>query len=179
MCEWTPPCETSPSRWTFAPRARARSKTPTSAGFSKNEPSSIALVDPLEVLERGSRPEPIVRCPTSELPIWPGGRPTASPEASSVVCGYSAQSRSNTGRVRELDRVAGAGRGDAPAVEDDERDERELTLRCGAAQIAANESRSSEAPPTSAPSTSGCERSSSALSGFTEPPYRTGTSSRP
>ena len=33
------------------------------------------------------RPEPIVRCPTSELPIWPAGRPTASPEASSLVCG--------------------------------------------------------------------------------------------
>src|SRR6266511_3331998 len=43
------------------------------------------------------RPEPIVKWPTSELPICPGGRPTAAPEASSVVCGYSAQSRSKTG----------------------------------------------------------------------------------
>src|SRR5207248_3644448 len=38
-----------------------------------------------------TRPEPIVRWPTSELPIWPGGSPTALPDASSVVCGYSAQ----------------------------------------------------------------------------------------
>ena len=42
MCEWTPPCETSPSRCTSPPRSRARSKAPISAGFSKSEPSRIA-----------------------------------------------------------------------------------------------------------------------------------------
>jgi hypothetical protein len=28
------------------------------------------------------RPAPSVMCPTSEFPIWPAGRPTASPEVS-------------------------------------------------------------------------------------------------
>ena len=99
-------------------------------------------------------------------PSGPAGRPAASPEASIVVCGYSAQSRSKTGVVGELDRVARARRGAAPAVEDDERYERDSAAR----QIVANDSTSSEAPPTSAPSTSGCAASSAALSGLTEPP---------
>ena len=42
-------------------------------------------------------PAPRFRWPTSELPIWPSGRPTASPFAVSCVCGCSAHSRSNTG----------------------------------------------------------------------------------
>ena len=56
-------------------------------------------------------------------------------------------------RVGELDRVPRPGRGAAPPVEDDERYERE---RAAASHIAANESMSSDAPPTSAPSMSGC-----------------------
>ena len=69
------------------------------------------------------------------------------------------------GRVRQLDRVPRARRRAAPAVEDDERYE------VGAArQIAVNDSTSSEAPPTRAPSTPGCARSSAALSGLSEPP---------
>ena len=77
------------------------------------------------------------------------------------------------GRLRELDRVPGPGRRDAPAVEDDERDERDghrAATLAPAAQIAANDSSSSAAPPTSAPSTCGCASSSSAFSGLTEPP---------
>ena len=70
-------------------------------------------------------------------------------------------------RARELDRVPGARRREAPAVEDDERYER---VRAAARHMATNESISSEAPPTSAPSTSGCSSSSAAFSGFTEPP---------
>src|SRR5262245_35914091 len=69
------------------------------------------------------------------------------------------------GRVGELDRVAGTGRCAAPAVEDDERYE-----WMAARQIAVNESSSRDAPPTSAPSTSGWASSSAALSGLTEPP---------
>ena len=38
-----------------------------------------------------------MRWPTSELPIWPDGSPTASPDAASVACGYRAQSASKTG----------------------------------------------------------------------------------
>src|SRR4051794_564517 len=92
MCECTPPCETSPSRWTCPPRAKAAFK----AGFSKNAPSAIARLTRCRSWS-STRPEPIVRWPTSELPIWPGGTPTASPEALIVVCGNSAQRRSKTG----------------------------------------------------------------------------------
>ncbi len=69
------------------------------------------------------------------------------------------------GRARQLDGVPGPGGSEAPAVEDDERYEREP-----ARQIAAKLSGSRDAPPTSAPSTSGCASSSSAFSGLTEPP---------
>ena len=71
------------------------------------------------------------------------------------------------GRRGELDGVPGTRRRAAPAVEDDERYERE---RAAASHIATNESTSSDAPPTSAPSTSGCAISSAAFSGLTEPP---------
>src|SRR5262249_24612742 len=65
----------------------------------------------------------------------------------------------------ELDRVARADGCAAPAVQDHKRYEREP-----ARPMAANESGWSEAPPTRAPSIEGCASSSSALSGFTEPP---------
>ena len=72
------------ARWRRASaRARTRRRAP---GCSRNDPSSIAWLTRWRSWKR-MRPEPIVRCPTSELPIWPGGRPTASPDAWSVVCG--------------------------------------------------------------------------------------------
>jgi len=71
------------------------------------------------------------------------------------------------GRLGELDRVARVGWRDPPAVEDDERYE---GIRAAVSHIALNDSTSSDAPPTSAPSTSGCASSVPALSGLTEPP---------
>src|SRR5713226_9495739 len=44
-----------------------------------------------------TRPAPRFRCPTSLLPIWPAGSPTARPEASSSVCGTRPQSRCHVG----------------------------------------------------------------------------------
>src|SRR6266550_3044840 len=76
--------------------------------------------------------------------------------------------------VGELHGIARSGRREAPAVEDDERYEGMLAP---ARQIAMKDSRSSDAPPTSAPSTSGWLSRTAALSGLTEPPYSTGTSS--
>src|SRR5437763_4236035 len=70
--------------------------------------------------------------------------------------------------VGQLDGVPRLRRRATPPVEDDERYERES--RAAVSQIAANDSTSREAPPTSAPSTSGWARSSSAFSGLTEPP---------
>src|SRR4029077_7522929 len=56
-------------------------------------------------------------------------------------------------RVGEVDGVARPRRRDPPAVEDDEDYE---GIRAAAWHIETKESTSSEAPPTSAPSTSGC-----------------------
>ena len=42
-------------------------------------------------------PAPRFKCPTSELPIWPSGSPTARPHAMSSVCGFADHSSSNTG----------------------------------------------------------------------------------
>ena len=70
-------------------------------------------------------------------------------------------------RLGELDRVSGTGAARSPAVEDDEGYE---GIRAAVSHIALKESTSSEAPPTSAPSTSGCASSAPALSGLTEPP---------
>src|SRR5450759_949197 len=53
----------------------------------------------------------MLRCPTSELPIWPGGSPTAGPDASRAPCGYAASSPSKTGveaRLTALPGPAGA-----------------------------------------------------------------------
>ena len=130
----------------------------------RSEPSRTAAFTRCRSWKR-IRPEPIVRCPTSELPICPGGSPTAPPEAASVVCGYSRQSRSKTGVRASSTAFPGPRRRAAPAVEDDERYEVDA-----ARQIAAKESGSSEAPPTRAPSIEGCESSSAAFSGLTEPP---------
>ena len=66
-----------------------------SAGLVAIDPSWIAW--PM----RGSscittRPAPMLRCPTSELPICPGGSPTSRPEVRRNACGPSI-SASNTG----------------------------------------------------------------------------------
>src|SRR5689334_12671130 len=71
-------------------------------------------------------------------------------------------------RLGLRDSVPRPGRGAAPPVEDDKRYEGES--RAAVSQIAVNDSTSSEAPPTSAPSTWPCASSASAFSGFTEPP---------
>ena len=75
------------------PLALTLSMAATMASFSLNEPSLMAL------FTRDSdwntmRPAPMLRWPTSELPICPSGRPTSSPEAPSVVCGYFSLSMS-------------------------------------------------------------------------------------
>ena len=72
-------------------------------------------------------------------------------------------------RPCELDGVPRAWRSDPPAVEDDE-DDGSHKESAPARQTASNDGKSSEAPPTSAPSTSGNPRRTSALSGLTEPP---------
>src|SRR5262249_52252028 len=67
-------------------------------------------------------------------------------------------------RLRQLHGVAWTWRRAPEPVEDDQCYERE------AVHIATKESTSSDAPPTSAPSTEGWCKSSAAFSGLTEPP---------
>ena len=164
MCEWTPPWETSPSRCTSPPRARARSNAPTSASFSKNEPSRIARVHALQVLEEdpAGADRQVADLGVPHLPLrQPDGLAGGLQRRVRVLAPEPVEDR----RAGELDRVAGPGRRAAPAVEDDERYEVEA-----ARQIAAKESGSSEAPPTRAPSIDGWASSSAAFSGLTEPP---------
>src|SRR5579875_217754 len=63
-----------------------------------------------------TRPAPIVRCPTSELPITPGSRPTAAPDASIAVWAQVALSRSITGvRAIRIALASGASRKPHPS----------------------------------------------------------------
>ncbi len=72
-------------RWSVPP-ARAAAQAARRAAFAKNEPSAIERS--ISSSAWGSAyPAPMVRWPTSLLPITPGGRPTAVPLASSFACG--------------------------------------------------------------------------------------------
>ena len=65
-------------------RCAALESADSSAGFSKNVPSSIALFTRIEVLVEHA-PGADRQVPDLGVPICPGGRPTASPEASSLA----------------------------------------------------------------------------------------------
>ena len=166
MCEWTPPCETRPSRCTSPPRSLRAAERRDERLVLEERPVGDGAVDALEVLveHAAGADRQMADLGVAHLPgrqadrLAGGGEPRVR-----VLRPEPVEDR----RVGELDRVPRPGRGAAPPVEDDERYERE---RAAASHIAANESMSSEAPPTSAPSMSGSAISSAALSGLTEPP---------
>jgi hypothetical protein len=79
MCEWTPPSENRPIRWMAPPAAMAARTALTSAAFLSNVPAAISRLMRSRSV-RTTRPAPRQRWPTSELPICPGGSPTAGPE---------------------------------------------------------------------------------------------------
>ena len=106
--EWTPPSETSPMRCSAAPGSRAAANASPSTGFAASEPSAQARLMRVSSWYT-TRPAPMLRCPTSELPIWPSGRPTASPEASSRVCGHVANRRSRFGVLAREMALPGPG----------------------------------------------------------------------
>ncbi len=72
-------CSTEPLSFTA-------SMASASTGFSSMEPSRTALLM-RESSWKTMRPAPMLRWPTSELPIWPSGSPTSSPDAPRVVWG--------------------------------------------------------------------------------------------
>ena len=176
--EWTPPSETSAIAC-MRPRrdSRARPQASRSAGLSKNDPSAIAS----SIRARScftTAPAPRFRWPTSELPIWPGGRPTSRPEVESVVCGYLSQSSSKTGvsaRATALPGPSGASPQPSRTIR--------ATAGTGAPAgpgvrvICRPRRRSRGSPPTRARRRRPKRRrrraadiSSAALAGFTEPP---------
>ena len=155
--------------------AAGAAQAASSTSFSKNEPSSMASSMRVRSCLT-TAPAPRLRWPTSELPIWPSGRPTARPQAVRVVCGYGAQSSSKTGVSASSTALPGPGSA-RPQPSSTTRQTRGRRLRGraeahwpAAATICAKPSGSRLAPPTSAPSTSGWARISAALSGLTLPP---------
>lgn len=66
------------------------------------------------------RPAPILRCPTSELPIYPAGSPTARPEASMRVAPGREMSRSMLGRPRKAGGIARTGGSQPVAIKNEE-----------------------------------------------------------
>ena len=83
-------------RCSAAPGFLAVSKAATISGFTAIDPSRQARLMRVSSWNT-TRPAPMFKCPTSELPICPSGRPTASPEAARRVVGASANRRSSTG----------------------------------------------------------------------------------
>ena len=82
--------------WRVPPLATTPSMALVRTSLALKEPSLIALL----ISESDwytMRPAPMLRWPTSELPIWPSGRPTSSPEAPSVVVAYFSTSESKKG----------------------------------------------------------------------------------
>ena len=124
------------------------------------------LADAYEVL-RDDAARTDRQMPDLGVPHLPLGQTDGTPGRDQAAVGIVVPERVEHRRVRHVHGVAGAGRSEAPAVEDDQDD------RLGheaAAAIASRLSASSDAPPTSAPSMSGCASSSAAFSGLTEPP---------
>src|SRR2546430_6078380 len=92
----TPPLPIRPSRWRVCPVRRSSPHSSTSAGRWKKAPESIACE--MRTMSCGTtRPAPRFRCPTSLLPIWLSGSPTARPDALSSVRGAVAQRRCHVG----------------------------------------------------------------------------------
>ncbi len=95
-CPCTPPSETTPIRCATPPRALTLAAKSRIAGFFAKLPSSTARsMAPRSIAT--TRPAPMLVWPTSELPIWPVGRPTSGPKVVSVACGQVAQSRLKVG----------------------------------------------------------------------------------
>ena len=78
------------------PGRAAAANASFSTGFAASEPSAQARLMRVSSWNT-TRPAPMLRCPTSELPICPAGRPTASPDASSLVHGRVANTSSRHG----------------------------------------------------------------------------------
>src|SRR5947207_2578580 len=85
-----------PSTCSVPPRCFTRPHSSTSGGRRKKSPDVMACE--IRTMSCGTtRPAPRFKCPTSLLPIWPSGSPTASPDALRSVRGARLQRRCQTG----------------------------------------------------------------------------------
>ena len=128
------------------------------------------VVDPGQVLldDRAGAEVEMADLRVAHLPV---GQADVAPLGGEFGVGELRPETIEDRRLGQRDRVAGAGRGKSPAVEDHQRQRRHRQLGHPAAStIWAKSSGSRLAPPTSAPSMSGCAISSAALPGLTEPP---------
>ena len=100
---------------------RTVSIAPRRAALVKNEPSSIALSSRV-IHWSTTNPAPRLRCPTSELPICPVGRPTSLARGPQRGVGVGGEQPVHHRRVRGGDRVARPRPVQPPPVEDDEHD---------------------------------------------------------
>src|SRR5256884_256479 len=92
----TPPLPMRPRRCSVPPRPFTRVHSSTSGGDRKKSPDVMACE--IRTMSCGTtRPAPRFKCPTSLLPIWPSGSPTASPDALRSVRGARLQRRCQTG----------------------------------------------------------------------------------
>ncbi|MCY1516237.1 hypothetical protein D9M68_508580 [compost metagenome] len=78
---------------TALPAATALSTAAVISGLVKKSPSRIALVTRVKSWYT-TRPAPRFMWPTSELPIWPSGRPTSMPLPEIRPLGWVARRRS-------------------------------------------------------------------------------------
>ena len=88
-CPCTPPGPRRVMRCRWFPRAACRAAV--RFGIVANVPSAIAA----SIRGRSCGtcwPDPMLRWPTSLLPIWPTGRPTAGPLAFKRACGHDSLS---------------------------------------------------------------------------------------
>ena len=132
MCEWTPPYETRPRRWTSPPRSRALRKTSASTSLRANEPSATAWFTPREILDQDP-PRPDREMADLRVPHLSGRKANGLAGRRQRRLRIPGDERVENRCVGELDGVSRAGRGDPPAVEDDEADGRQVSPGAGPA----------------------------------------------
>ena len=128
MCEWTPPCETRPSRCTSPPRSFARSKAPHEGRIVEDRAVADGQVHAHQILEQDAARADrqvadlrVAHLPRRQADRLTGGREASCADTSPRAGRTPASTASSTA-------LPGPGRGEAPAVEDDERYEREAAI---------------------------------------------------
>ncbi len=151
-----------------APAASGRERR-LQRGVARERPVGHRIADAHQVLGDDA-PRADVEMPDLGVAHLPLGQPDGTAGGDQRGVRIALPERVEDGRPRERHGVPGPVGRETEAVEHDERDGSGHQPADAARAIAAKLPGSRQAPPTSAPSTSGCASSSAALSGLTEPP---------